>query len=200
MSVWGGCCWRVQPDNNLTGWGTQLKHKGSAGCSARCQAWLSGWLLSMDSQKTASLSVPTGELCLHNEISQCFLWCCSLHNLENLNPEPITKTKTKHSQNSEQLNISTYLILSSTSSSYWLSNLKVVSLFFEYDKGYSCPLCLQTDWTKPSAVLLGRNIRSKRPFFPQRPIFPFLIQMIVFNRLSICCIVSYWKEKSAWSS
>lgn len=58
MIVWGGY--------NLSGWGTWLKHKGSAGCSAGCQPWLSGWLLSMDSQETVSLSVPTGDLCLHN--------------------------------------------------------------------------------------------------------------------------------------
>lgn len=59
--VWGGY--------SLSDWGIWLKHKGSAGCSAGCQTWLSAWLLSMDSQETARLSVQTGGLCLHNEVS-----------------------------------------------------------------------------------------------------------------------------------
>ena len=65
---------------SLTGWGAWLKllawlkHKGPAGCSAGCQAWLNGWLLSMDSQETARLSVQTGDLCLHNEKSVNAFW------------------------------------------------------------------------------------------------------------------------------
>lgn len=54
---------------DLTGWVAWLKHRGPAGCSVGCQAGLNGWLLSMDNQETARLSVQTGDLCLHNEKS-----------------------------------------------------------------------------------------------------------------------------------
>jgi len=54
---------------SLAGWGAWLKHKGPAGCSARCQAWLNGWLLSVDSHEIARISVQIGDLCFHSEKS-----------------------------------------------------------------------------------------------------------------------------------